>query len=49
MDKVFAARYLKTLIVDLMDEGYSPQDILEAFETELDRFESLVFDNYADE
>lgn len=44
MDREFVARFTKTLILDLMDEGYSPQDIIEGVEDELDRFEELVFD-----
>ena len=43
-DVLFVQRFLKTFIVDLMDEGYSPQDIIEGVEEELDRFETLVFD-----
>lgn len=39
-------RYTKTLILDMMDRGYSYQDIIEGIEEELDRFESLVFDHY---
>ena len=46
---LFVKRYLKTLIVDLMDEGYSPQDIIEGIEEELDHFETLVFDYPGDE
>lgn len=44
MDRDLAARYCKTLILDLMDKGFSPQDIIEGLEEELDRFETLVFD-----
>lgn len=35
---------VRDLIVELMDAGASPQDIIEGFEEELDRFETLVFD-----
>ena len=45
-DVQFVQRYTKTLILDLMEEGYGYQDIIEGIEEELDRFESLVFDNY---
>lgn len=34
----------RELILELMDDGASPQDIIEGFEEELDRFETLVFD-----
>lgn len=43
-DKSFAARKTKTFILELMDEGYSPQDIIEGIEQEVSRFEELVFD-----
>lgn len=35
---------VKRLILSLIEEGSSPQDIIEGFENELDRFETLVFD-----
>ena len=35
---------VRDLIIELMDDGASPQDIIEGFEEELDRFETLVFD-----
>jgi chaperonin GroEL (HSP60 family) len=44
IDRVYAQQVLKDLILDLMDKGCSPQDIIEGFENELDRFEQLVFD-----
>jgi hypothetical protein len=36
--------WVKQAILDFMDDGCSPQDIIEAFEAELERFENLVFD-----
>ncbi|AGK86725.1 hypothetical protein S-CBP2_0019 [Synechococcus phage S-CBP2] len=44
IDRLFVQQELKNLIVDLMDKGCSPQDIIEGCENELDRFEQLVFD-----
>lgn len=35
---------VKRAILSLLEEGSSPQDIIEGFENELDRFETLVFD-----
>jgi hypothetical protein len=35
---------VKLLILSLLEQDASPQDIIEGFEEELDRYESLVFD-----
>ena len=35
---------VKRVILSLLEDGSSPQDIIEGFENELDRFETLVFD-----
>lgn len=35
---------VKRAILSLLEDGSSPQDIIEGFENELDRFETLVFD-----
>ena len=43
-DLLFVKGHIKVFIIDLMDEGCSPQDIIEGIEEELDRFEELVFD-----
>ena len=44
IDRLFVQQEVKDLILDLMDKGCSPQDVIEGFENELDRFEQLVFD-----
>lgn len=48
-DILFVKRFIKDFIVDLMGKGYSPQDIIEGIEEELDHFETLVFDYPGDE
>jgi hypothetical protein len=44
IDRAHVQGVVKLLILSLMEQGGSPQDIIEGFEEELDRFESLVFD-----
>ena len=44
IDRLFVQQEVKTLVLELMDMGGSPQDIIEGFEEELERFEELVFD-----
>ena len=44
IDRLYVQESVKNLILELMDKGCSPQDVIEGFENELDRFEQLVFD-----
>ena len=44
LDRDHIQNVVKQLIIDLLDDGCSPQDVIEGFEEELDRFETLVYD-----